>query len=297
MLLDKKFKLKNQFGFLIRSLFQIPFFEKPLVSFLLNYPQFNFLWRIAPYYFHYKHGSIRICERNDIKYTVDISYYIDWYIYYHSDRPFIKQLNYLTQEGDIVFDVGSNIGEVLLNLAKKVGTKGFVHGFEPHPDTFYRLSRNLKMNFFSNCKINNLGLGNIDGYLDLVIPEERDLGTSRIRTQKDHYLSTSAVIKITTLDNYCQHNNCRRIDLIKLDVEGYEHNVLMGGEQTVKTFKPKLFVELNDQHLRKQGSRAIELVKYIHSIDYATFRAGDNLKLSATTDFDNCHWDILCMPN
>ena len=98
------------------------------------------------------------------------------------------------------------------------------------------------------------------------------------------------------MDKWCNDNNITKIDLIKIDVEGFEMNVLKGGIQTLQKFKPKMFIELDDNNLKDVGSSAKELINFIAKLDYKIINAEDETPITADTDFTNCHYDIICLP-
>ena len=99
---------------------------------------------------------------------------------------------------------------------------------------------------------------------------------------------------MTTLDLFIQRENIARLDLIKIDTEGFEMNVLLGTEKTILRFHPKLFIELDDDMLRRQQSSASELLNWLIQREYKIFDAETNSPVSAKQSFVHCHFDIIC---
>src|SRR5262249_5095539 len=84
----------------------------------------------------------------DAMIQVDTWNVIEWTIYMFGgwDIASVKLLRSLVRSGDIVFDVGANIGAYSIPLARAVGSSGVVHAFEPHPHIRDRLIENIAMN-------------------------------------------------------------------------------------------------------------------------------------------------------
>jgi len=106
---------------------------------------------------------------------------------------------------------------------------------------------------------------------------------------KDH---EQEEIQVTTLDLMTEQLSIERIDLMKVDVEGFEIFVLQGGKKVIQEWKPILFVELAEVNLKQQGFSARMLVEYIENLNYEvkdayTMRPLDKGK-------EDYHTDILC---
>lgn len=176
-----------------------------------------------------------------------------------------------------------------MSLAKLVGPSGFVHSFEPNGVTFEKLSRNIALNKFSNIRINPVGLGDNDEKLVLGVQVLSNLGGARVRRS----LSEGHVIQVTTLDHYLAELHVGPVNLIKIDVEGFELHVLRGAERTLLEFKPSLFVELDDNNLRDQGDSAENLVKFLEALGYSITDAVTGATVRSGQSFANCHTDIV----
>jgi hypothetical protein len=94
-----------------------------------------------------------------------------------------------------------------------------------------------------------------------------------------------SVIETNTLDNVVLENGIRKIDLIKIDIEGYEMHALRGARQVLETFKPKLFIEVGYTRLVNLGTSPSELISYLTQFGYRVFNAGSNEIIDEKYDF------------
>ena len=129
---------------------------------------------------------------------------------------------------DFVVDIGANIGNHAF-FFKEVCQAKKVVCFEPHPDNFPILQENCP-----TCENHSVGLSseNTEGFLELVESISHNSGTSRLG-------SSGHPIEIKTLDSY----NFKNVTFIKIDVEGYELEVLKGAKKTIEESYPDILVE------------------------------------------------------
>jgi len=105
-----------------------------------------------------------------------------------------------------------------------------------------------------------------------------------------------------TLDEYVKRNKTRKIDFIKLDVDGYEYKVLSEAVNTIKKFKPLLILELGKYTLEKAGDNLDDLTNLLISFDYS-FYSEENLekyrdkKVLLNTVPSDGAINILCKPS
>lgn len=151
-------------------------------------------------------------------------------------------LNTLVRPGDTVLDVGANIGCTALLFGETAGT---VHAFEPSPTTCSYLARNVALAGFGHVQVHNFGLGSQAGETSLTFsPNNRSGGFVSDQTQagSDH---TTETIRIRTLDEALPALGIGKVDLIKIDVEGFEGHVLRGAAETLAQHRPLVTAELN----------------------------------------------------
>lgn len=154
----------------------------------------------------------------------------------------VQLLGALMRPGDTVLDIGANIGCTALLFGESAAQ---VHAFEPSPSTFSYLARNVAAAGFGHVQVHNFGLGAQDGEMSLSFsPNNRSGGfvSEGVTTGNGHTVET---IRIRTLDEAAAALGIERVDLMKIDVEGFEGHVLRGGAQTLARHRPVVTMELN----------------------------------------------------
>ena len=129
----------------------------------------------------------------------------------------------------VVFDVGANVGD-WASFALGINPKVNLHCFEPSKATYSKLTQKQ---WPSNIQLNNCGLGEVEGVLELnVVAEESGMNSVYLRRGVGDATSvTTETIHITTLDKYCEKRAIQHIHLIKVDAEGHELAVFKGMSQ------------------------------------------------------------------
>ena len=122
----------------------------------------------------------------------------------------------------VIFDVGARIDTDYFEMWPQAE----FHLFEPHPDFFKELEE--KVGKRKNVYLNNYGLGNVEGefaYQD---------GIQGFEKGEADFTSENKRLPIKTLDWYIKENDIKKIDFLKIDTEGYDYNVLLGGIEAIK---------------------------------------------------------------
>lgn len=138
-------------------------------------------------------------------------------------------------EGDIVISAGGYLGETALWFAQKVTDNGHVYTFEPTKNSYDILTNNIVNNRMENViSAFNIGLMDSNGEFGLV--ENRNSSNNEICKNTD----VLNRIDVTTIDEFVSGNSLKKVDYIKMDVEGAESSCLKGAVSTIKKFKPKI---------------------------------------------------------
>jgi FkbM family methyltransferase len=164
-------------------------------------------------------------------------------------------MNYILKENDFFIDIGSNIGLMSLHAAKILGGSGRVLSFEPQPSTYDILRKNIKLNHFANIEAVNIAIGSTNGTVDIYDNMEINRGSASLI--KPNHTESSNQISIKSLDKYLEEHriNCN-INCIKIDVEGWELEVLKGANKTLSGLNaPICIIECSTLHPTYGGAR------------------------------------------
>lgn len=287
-----KIPVRVRFFNLFRYFFTIPFLERFLVSRLSSHSRG---WhRLIPPLYFYRAGSIRRVESDGLKYELDISRLIDHSIYFYKlNEPTWEILfNYIHHDSHVV-DVGANIGFLSLRFAKIV-KKGMVYSFEPDSENFKNLKNNVELNNFNNVKVFNKALGAKSETVLLYKIYTNNPGANRILFEKPELPHKVERVEVGVFDDVADQQKISRVDVMKIDVEGFEIFVLQGALNIIAKCKPILFVELAEVNLRQHGYTAMSLVEFIENLGYdvkdaRTMKVVDRHK-------PDYHTDIICLP-
>lgn len=160
--------------------------------------------------------------------------------------------------GDVVVDGGAFIGDHTVAYARAVGPEGRVFAFEPNPEAF----ECLRYNTGGMPWVAAMTFGLSDCTHDIALRGNSNAG------------ATYAVSDSPNSDADCAALDALgflyggRLDLLKLDIEGFEVRALRGAKETIKRCRPVLVVEVNEGALNRQGSTGAELLALIRSYGY-----------------------------
>ena len=191
-------------------------------------------------------GRERMRAPADLRYTTITAFLLrDWV------EPELRQLQRLLSPGDVFIDVGANVGLYALKAARLVGPAGRVLALEPGAEAYGHLASNLALNAFGwaeaikvaasdragEAVLHHVPLGQ-DPQAFSLIPNARALDGETVET--------------VTLDSLVERCGLRRIDLIKIDVEGAEPLVLAGAREVLASLRPAVIFECN-AHINAGG--------------------------------------------
>jgi FkbM family methyltransferase len=286
--------LKTKFLNLFRKFFIDGYPEKFLLKRIEAAEAKGFWLKVIPPDYLYPTSSWRYCERNGIQLKLNISNVVDHLKYFLFKDVGFENFLQGVQPHFTVLDIGANIGMTALEFAKKV-QNGKVVCFEPSPSNFAQLSENISINSFKNIIASNTGIGTVAGQFKLFNVVDNNPGMKRILTDAESQDFESETIVVDTLESQLEKLNTAEVHAIKIDVEGFEMEVLKSATAILRKYKPILFIELDDNNLKDQKSSALLLIKYLIGLDYKIYNAMDNSQqMCINNDYSNCHFDIIC---
>lgn len=167
------------------------------------------------------------------------------------------------QKGQTAWDIGANIGYFSLEFARSVGPEGKVLSFEPHPEIFQVLQRNIKRNKYKNIKLFNQACGSSPGETKLFFSTENE-GNHKIieNSNSNHFALTEVVTLSTFLNEYSP-------SLIKMDIEGAELLALQGlGHENLKKLAIDFVIEYHPYEMSFFEIEGEEILDFFMSSGY-----------------------------
>ncbi len=171
----------------------------------------------------------------------------------------LEVLGQLIQPGQVVLDIGANIGTHAVFFAQRMQGQGMVHAFEPQRLAFQNLCANLALNAITNVQAYRAGAGDQRSMIHLpVLDPTRNQNFGAVPLH-DH--AAGEPVEVVRVDDL----GLRACHLVKIDVEGMEARVLAGARETIQRHRPVLFVENNTVE------RSREIIEAILSLDYRAY--------------------------
>jgi len=168
------------------------------------------------------------------------------------------------KKGDTVVDIGANIGLFTLFFSKLVGTTGRVIAFEPDPENFDVLKKNIELNEITNVTLVQKGVSNKNESVKLYKSNVSG-GHSLI---KNEWAKEYTNIQTVTLDDYFRG---KEIDMIKIDTEGFELEVIEGGKKLLEDNKNmKIISEFGGYYYKRNNSKVL-YPKILHEMGFKLF--------------------------
>lgn len=192
----------------------------------------------------------RIIFIDGLLFKIDTASYLEWSLFFYGGyEVFISKLfKRFVQPGAVVTDIGANIGIHTLRLGDLVGPGGMVYAFEPHPDVCKRLRENINLNQLSSVRVMQVGLSERSGEFILqgFDKNSSNQGTSFLVMDDEIEKNITAnryAVKVLRFDDWVKSEKLERLDFIKIDVEGFDLEVLSGAIETISKFKPVIIFE------------------------------------------------------
>jgi FkbM family methyltransferase len=208
----------------------------------------------------FRNFSLSRMNLSSIGYPIDIyflpggaatTFYLKQYEYCRDGNSCRAEL------GSYVIDAGGCWGDSALYFANAVGPNGRVFTFEFSPDNLDVMSKNLDLNkgLAERIQIVDSALWDISG--GTLSYESNGPATCLLHGRKEE-----KQVSTITLDDFVAKQKVKRVDFVKMDIEGAELKALMGAEKTIRAFRPKLAISIyhNDADFS-------EVPSYIHSLD------------------------------
>lgn len=214
------------------------------------------------------------------------------------EKGTIQLLHQFLNPGSSFLDIGANIGLMSSIASRQVGDNGKVFAVEANPKTVEILQHNLALNQCENVQIFPLALGETPGTATLFENWNVNRGGASLLSQDG---GEGVEVPLDTLDNLFRND---KIDLIKIDVEGFELEVLKGAQEFLMKQNPVLIIEVSEQRENETGVSPKEIADFIRSLGcYKLYKQkGTKERRSKLILIENDsdlpkHDNVICIPN
>lgn len=175
------------------------------------------------------------------------------------ERATRRILTLFLDTGGCFVDVGANVGYFTLLASRLVGASGSVRAFEPSPQALPSLYRNVRD--LKNVKVQSIALGSKHGQVDFYARSSGD--TSSLEPEADAQV---ICVEMNTLDD--ELRAVHRVDLIKIDVEGFEIDVLRGAREALHRLRCPVYFEVIPDYLNRRNIDLSEFHAFLREVDY-----------------------------
>ena len=218
---------------------------------------------------------------------------IQGFLYEEYMFDFLKDNSINLIDSDVI-EIGSNNGHFTIEFAELVGNRGRVFSYEPQRIIFQQLCCNLFLNGIDNVFAYQLAIGNEKGVVkfekaDYFNNGSVNFGDVSVYDDKKSNFNSFEEVQSDRIDSF----EFNLVKVLKIDVQGYESNVINVALKTIEKHRPYIFIEIEEKCLIKFGSSEKELIKIIEDLGYVVKRFQVGIPYSSSSGY--C-LDCVCIP-
>lgn len=217
-----------------------------------------------------------------------------WSRYFESDYEsenvaFIKES---CKPGMTVLDIGAHLGLMSVTISQLVGKNGRIYCFEPTPNTYKILTKIIELNGAENIVTPvNAAVAKEEGTMDFYLASDEGSNSNSL-VSKNHRDRVPVKINVTTIDSFVQKHSLTQLDFLKIDAEGSEYEVLLGGLNSFTRFNPKIILALHPPLIENNNQNIEDIYNLLIKLNYRiNFRNREMSKeeFCTTRDFFDVH--------
>lgn len=215
-----------------------------------------------------------VLGKTGIHVDCDLTKWIQRHIYFRGEyEP--ESTSYwseLAKSADVIFDLGANIGVYSL-LAADANPDATIHAFEPTPEVFEALQKNIGSNGFKNIQPHRVAVGQQSAVAFLNRSRGSDGENEGMNFISASGVDPTAQVQVVALDEFCRSAHIERVDLLKMDIEGAEYDALRGAQGLLASHQiGRIFFELSDWAAQRAGHTVNDVPDLLRSFGYGLFR-------------------------
>lgn len=195
--------------------------------------------------------------------------------HFYSAGDLVLYKKYLRPGGSFI-DAGANIGWYSLVASLLVGPKGCVYAFEPESENRYVLEQTIKLNGITNIVVSGDALSDECSKQNLYLCAINKGDHSLVRLGQKTIDRPSVEVTTTTLDAFLTPEQFKRVDLMKIDIQGNEARLFKGMAKLMAHHRPVIILEFAPSHIHECGSSPFDIFAFIDREQYVPFEIHDN---------------------
>ena len=234
-----------------------------------------------------------VVTRNGNRFELDLAEGIDFAVYLGRYEPSTSRaLTRLVKPGTTAIDIGANVGAHTLHMARLIGTEGRVFAFEPTSFAFRKLQRNLSLNPGLPERVTAVqcfvGPANSDKTPTKIYSSWPLKGGNDVHQKHLGQPMPTDGLPTRSLDEMLAEFGNSSVELVKLDVDGYECDVLAGAQRMLKRDRPIFVMEIAPYVLEEHGKSLRDLLGYFTPLGYRFYdERADNWRQLTIDDITN----------
>lgn len=181
------------------------------------------------------------------------------------------------REDTVMLDIGANMGFYSIRVGQKA-VRGKVISFEPDPGNFTTLQKNIALNNLTNVEIHNVALSDKKDTMRLY---KHPFNVGDYRLYNDGDFTEFVDVPTLRIDDIINE----RVDLIKIDVQGFEYFVLKGGRHLLEQYKPIVVSEFWPRGLYNSGATPADYLSFMQELGYSVSQIDNENNLVNKTNF------------
>lgn len=177
---------------------------------------------------------------------------------------------YCPQKGDVIIDCGAHIGNCSLLFSRLVGERGLVIALEPFEESFNIIEKRVKRLKKNNIHAINKGVWNKTGIFSLSV-YENTISCKIVEDHDNNQNRDHEQITCTTIDEIANELGLKRLNMVKMDIEGAEVEALQGAEYVAKNFHPVFAIASYHYREHEQTCHQVENILFEKGYNVTTF--------------------------
>lgn len=210
----------------------------------------------------------------------------------------------LVKSGDVVFDVGANIGHHSVLFSHLVSGSGKVYAFEPQDFIYKVLCTNLLLNDADNCFPVKNAVGDKNCFIRMYpIDYDTPNNFGALGISYKEQFEQGELVELITLDEFVKKNCIEKIDFMKIDVQTFELYAMKGSRNILETIRPAVFIEISPYWFQYCNNYDFtEIYEFLRGMNYMLLDKNlreikpIQIREDEIENYKNIEWDVIAIP-